>query len=154
MIEITLFPATRVAGIYSLGLVACLLAGCGGGDEFSTASVAGTVTMNGQPVNGGSITFVPIADGEGNLAGKPASGPVQEDGAFTLSTYQENDGAVIGKHRVMYSPPQPISTETPEGGHAAPPQPSKYAGMVPITPEVEVTSGENDFEIEIARRSS
>lgn len=154
MMKLTLIRSVRTWRLRSLGLVACLLIGCGGGDDFATAPVSGTVTMNGQPVTGGTITFVPLGEGEAEVTGKPASGAIQKDGSFTLSTYEEGDGAVIGKHRVMYAPPPPVATAVPEGGHGAPSPPSPYAGAFPVKPQVEVTSGENQFDIKISKSRS
>lgn len=133
--------------------VCALLAmtGCGSGG-LSTAPVTGKVVMNGQPVKEGVITFVPLGDGNSDEVGKPASGDVATDGTFTLSTYEDNDGAVVGKHRVMYNVPLSSPVEVPEGAHGGPPvQKSPYAGASVLTSEVEVNSGEdNHFEIEIA----
>jgi hypothetical protein len=127
-----------------------LLAGCGGG-EFSTASVTGKVVMNGQPVTEGVITFAPLGDGKSDEVGKPASGDVGPDGTFTLSTYEDNDGAVVGRHRVMYALPLTPPEAVPAGAHGGPvQQQSPYAGAKVLTPEVEVKSGDNNFEIEIA----
>jgi hypothetical protein len=51
---------------WDLGLLAVLLAGCGTGPY---ASVQGQVTLNGEPVHGGSITFEPTDGSEGPIAG-------------------------------------------------------------------------------------
>jgi hypothetical protein len=134
-----------------LGAAAMLvLTGCGNGDNFSTAPVTGKVVLNGEPVTEGSITFSPISDGKSELSGKPASGTIQSDGTFTLTTYEEGDGAVVGKHRVMYSPPLIVPGDPAAGGHAAAAPKSKYEGATVVTPEVEVKAGEdNHFEIEL-----
>jgi hypothetical protein len=130
-------------------VVAALCCGCGGGGEFPTAAVSGTVTHDGKSVRGGSLTFSPVKDGE-QEAGKPASATVGEDGTYELSTYGEGDGAVIGKHRVSYSPPAAEPVAAADGGHAQQ-SVSPYAGLTPKQPEVEVTSGSNTINIELGR---
>jgi hypothetical protein len=71
----------------SLSLIAVVLiglAGCGG----SGASVSGTVTYNGKPVESGHINFYPV-DGQGS----PVGGPI-EGGKYTVKNVPP------GKHRV------------------------------------------------------
>jgi hypothetical protein len=129
--------------------VAILCCGCGGGGEFPTAPVSGTVTHDGKPVRGGSLTFAPVTDSE-QEAGKPASATVGDDAAYELSTYGEGDGAVIGKHRVSYSPPAAEAVAEADGGHAQQPA-SPYEGLTPKQSEVEITSGSNTIDIELVR---
>ncbi len=73
-------------------LCAALLAGCGG--ESRVAEVRGVVTLDGTPVGEASVAFTPRA------GGRPAYGITKSDGTFELTTYQQNDGALIGTHRV------------------------------------------------------
>jgi hypothetical protein len=56
--------------------------------------VKGKVTYKGQPVTKGIVRFEP--DGYGRMA----SGPLQSDGTFVLTTLKEGDGVVAGEHRV------------------------------------------------------
>lgn len=133
------------------GLVLTVL-GCGSGaDEKPTAQVQGKVTHDGQPVSGGSVTFVP-AGGEDGKPGKPASGTVQSDGTYKLSTYGTDDGAVVGKHRVSYSPPTSDAAAPAEGEHGEAPK-SPYDGLKPKTAEVEVESGGSTIDIELVPAS-
>ncbi len=135
--------------VLAIGAVA--LSGCGSAGDFPTAPVSGKVTYDGQPVTGGSITFAPISTGNELKVGQPASGVVQQDGTFVLGTQSENDGAVIGRHRVLYSPPAPEPVESSgAGGHSQAP-PSPYAGLTPKEAEVEVQKGNNTFEIELIK---
>lgn len=142
-----IFRALRTT---SLLAAATIMIGCGGatGDRKATAPVSGKVTFNGAAVSGGSITLAPIGDVKGP-AGKPASGNVQADGTFKLSTYDKNDGAVIGKHRVTYGPPPGETKEGPDGHAAQIPNPLE--GMVAKTAEVEIKSGNNELTIEIGK---
>lgn len=79
-----------------LAAVACGLiwvSGCGPGRP-KTVPVTGTVTLDGQAVEGASVTFAPEA------GGRPALGTTDKDGKFTLKTFEERDGALPGKHKV------------------------------------------------------
>jgi hypothetical protein len=98
-----------------LGIAFCLgglvsLAGCGRA-PFPVAPVHGKVTVDGKPLSTGKILFAPVAQGENMDAGKWAIGALQPDGSFVLSTYGENDGAVVGEHwaTVVSSPNAPAS---------------------------------------------
>ncbi|MDC0936335.1 hypothetical protein OAS39_08600 [Pirellulales bacterium] len=72
-----------------LGLAAIL--GCGSGHP-ETVRVNGTVTIDGKPVEEGEIRFIPTG-------GRMAMGEIV-DGKYSLRTYDENDGALVGSHRV------------------------------------------------------
>ena len=121
------------------------LSGCAESGQYDTAPVKGSVTFEGKPVEGGALTFVPAGAG----SGKPGAAQVQSDGTYVLGTYVEADGAVLGKHKVSYSPP---TVELPEGvelqpGESTPPSP--WDGLVPKTAEVEVAVGSNRIDIEL-----
>lgn len=69
-----------------------LLAGCGDGRP-QRVPVAGQVLIDGQPVTAGVIRFQPEQ-------GRAATGEIGPDGSFSLSTFDEGDGAIPGKHTV------------------------------------------------------
>ena len=126
--------------------------GCGSG--ASTAPVSGKITYQGQPVTGGTLSFAPIAAAGAVNPGKPAAALIQSDGSFVLTTYTASDGAVIGKHRVTFSPPiaqMPAPKELGPGESAVPTPtpPSPYDGLVPKESEVEVKKGPNSLTIEL-----
>ena len=82
------------------------IVGCVRSDGMETAPVRGMVTLGGKPyTQGGSVVFRPESPG------KMATAVIQSDGSFQLSTYARGDGAIIGKHKVMVSPPIPDSTD-------------------------------------------
>lgn len=71
--------------------------GCSGSVERDpTVPVSGTVTFNGQPVAGANVTFIPAS-------GRPATGITDDSGVYKLKTFEENDGAVVGSHKVTIS---------------------------------------------------
>ncbi len=121
--------------------------GCGSSDSKATAKVEGKITASGQPVTGGSMNFQPVGTGTSGV-GKAASGTVQSDGTFKLTTYQPDDGAVIGKHRVTFTPPVPPTPDVPPGGHAAEVK-IPYSGLVPAPAEVEIKAGDNKLTFEL-----
>src|SRR5437762_8177513 len=64
-------------------------AGCSG-----NVGIKGKVTLDGQPVEGASVQFVPV-DG-----GRPAFGTTDASGVFTLSTIKQGDGTSKGEYKV------------------------------------------------------
>ncbi len=89
-------PSTTPRPAPAPALIALLLlaaAGCGGDpDLVSAVPAAGTVNYKGKPVDRGTIRFVPDK-------GLPAGAPIQ-NGRFTMTTYNEGDGAIPGPHKV------------------------------------------------------
>jgi len=61
------------------------------------ARVSGLVTLDDKPLAGASVLFMPV---EGGVPGRAAT---KEDGSFSLSTFEEQDGALVGRHRVAVS---------------------------------------------------
>src|SRR5947209_5770455 len=59
-----------------------------------TVAIKGRVTLDGRPVEGASIQFVPLDGGRG------AFGTTDQDGYFSLSTFKEGDGAPKGAYKV------------------------------------------------------
>ena len=74
--------------------------GCGTGGDFPVAKVTGVVQCNGVPVPGGLVYFEPKQTGESALVGKVGLGVIDDQGNFTVSTYGDGDGAVVGTHLV------------------------------------------------------
>lgn len=69
------------------------LSGCGGAAKDPLYAVGGTVTVKGTPVKEGAITFIPAQ-------GRQVSGII-ENGKYSLTTYQHNDGARAGEYKVQ-----------------------------------------------------
>jgi hypothetical protein len=84
----------RNTSLAVLVLVAALAAGCS-----KTAVVKGRVTLDGKPVAGATVLFVPDAPDRG----RPASAQTDNDGNFRLMTYRLEDGAVPGAYRIVVS---------------------------------------------------
>jgi hypothetical protein len=75
---------------------------CGGKD--SPVAVEGIVTLDGAPVEGASVTFTP--EGEG---GQPAYGLTDTEGAFWLTTFSEQTGALPGAYKVLVTKTEPVT---------------------------------------------
>jgi len=127
--------------ITSATLSALFVLGCGGGD-FPTTKVTGRVVCKGQPVSGIHVFFEPLQSGQDALVGKQGIGRTKEDGTFSISTYGDGDGAVVGKHRVRVGwSDSATSTEC-----------SCEVDSEKDIMEVEVKKGEeNDFEVVLAK---
>jgi len=89
---------TSIAAVFGLCF---LFTGCGGGDigKPKVAPVSGKVTQKGKPLTAGDVMFTPSGGPEG-ASGHIASGQIQSDGSYTLTTFNTGDGAVLGKHKV------------------------------------------------------
>jgi hypothetical protein len=113
------------------------LAGCGS-DQLKTAIVRGTVTYNGKPVPNGTISFIPTS-------GPSATGEIQPDGSYTLTTYRKGDGAVLGRHTVVIVAMQDMSGRLPEQRNPLPPPivPVQYTSLATSDLRAEVKDEEN-----------
>src|SRR5262245_55739232 len=77
-----------------IGAGCLLLLGCAGSDRPAIAPVRGRITFRGEPVGGATVTFLCTG------APRPAFGTTDAAGDFQLTTFEPNDGAVIGTHVV------------------------------------------------------
>ena len=100
------------AARWSAAVAALVVAGCGGMD--GRVPVTGRVTVDGQPVEGLRLEFVPSPDGKGN-GGFAVS---QSDGAFAATTHQFRRGIFPGDYTITASWKQ--MPTTPEPGLDAP----------------------------------
>lgn len=113
------FVLVVVCSFAALGC--CAISGCGeDGGEFDVVSISGKITCDGKALGAGvGVQFIPVlaegAIGEDGRKlselGKSATAVVQEDGSFTLSTYGDGDGAVVGRHRIVILPATDESDE-------------------------------------------
>jgi hypothetical protein len=131
------------AGVLLLALAA--LAGCSD-DRMKTGYVTGKLTYKGKPVPNGTVTFVPEARGVPS-----ASGEIQPDGTYRLTTYKPHDGAVIGAHKIMIVAVQDTGGRLPEERAATPPLvvPEKYMRTATSGLSADVKEGENTFDFEL-----
>ena len=87
-----------------VGMCGLVLAGCGGRPAGypETAPVRGVVMLDGKPLIGASVSFVPAA-------GRSSAGMTDDDGRYELSYTGRIKGAMLGSHRVMLSKRVPDS---------------------------------------------
>lgn len=90
----------RALGLAILGVsVALLLGGCG--SSSGVQKVTGKIEFPGGEVPKGELAvvrFEPVATGGEGVRG--ASGDIQPDGTFQLTTLEPNDGAYPGEYKV------------------------------------------------------
>ena len=127
----------------ALGLIAA--AGCGS-DRVKTAPVRGVVKFNGRPVTTGTVTFVPTAPGPS------ATGDIQPDGTYRLTTFSAGDGAVLGAHKVVVVAMEDMKDRLPEQRSPLPPPvvPNKYTSLATTDLTAEVKDGDNTVPLELA----
>jgi hypothetical protein len=142
-VETIVMKFRRIQGL-AAGLALTLsLAGCSGDpDKIGAVPASGTVTYKGKPLETGSIQFIPAK-------GRSASGVIKE-GNFVMSTYDELDGAIPGKHAVIIS----AYKEVKVAGSTEPEQdlivPEKYANAASSGLTVEIPSGgKKDIELKL-----
>lgn len=149
------------------GLVLLVAYGCGGETGPETHPVTGTVTLDGEPVEGATVSFSPA---EGGV--RAAVGETDATGRYTLTTMRSGDGAMAGSFNVRV-----FKYEVEEGTVATGPPPTEdqeytddYAGAArEATPPPEnllpdryadargsglsytVVPGENTYDIELTR---
>ncbi|MBA3483719.1 MAG: hypothetical protein H0T51_18070, partial [Pirellulales bacterium] len=73
-----------------------LIAGCSSKSGLDTVPIKGEVTYNGKPLADGTVVYLP-AEGSG---GRQATGPIQSDGTFSLTTQSAADGAMKGSYQI------------------------------------------------------
>ena len=99
----------RVCCATSCVLLAGLSVGCYDSGRPPTYPVSGTVTWQGNPVEGARVVFVPTGSQES------AAGITDAAGKYQLTTFVAGDGAEPGEYRVKvakYDIKQPTKEET------------------------------------------
>lgn len=87
---------TGCQGLALFILIGILAAGCSSSGRPEVAPAKGVVTHKGKPVGGATVIF--------NLPGGAArvgEGVTDSEGRFQISTFENNDGAIIGTHDVL-----------------------------------------------------
>ncbi|MES2788039.1 MAG: carboxypeptidase-like regulatory domain-containing protein [Planctomycetota bacterium] len=96
--------------------------GCGGKDPYERHAISGIVSLDGEPLATGNITFFPEA------SGAVATGGTIQDGEFTIP---KDQGLPTGKYKVSITATTtkgPVPTDpnelmaNPPRGHLADPQ--------------------------------
>src|SRR4051812_39763851 len=83
-------------------VMALLFLGCSVSSKpYQTAPVAGLITLDGKPLAGAHVTFMPVPEGQGRQSGPESSGDTADNGRYLLKTAFGDAGASMGKNRVM-----------------------------------------------------
>lgn len=123
-------------------LTLAVLSGCSGGtDGPELAGVGGYVHLDGQPLPGASVIFTPEN-------GSPSYGTTDENGYYTLSYSINQDGAMIGKHKVQISTHRSEDEDAEGNTISAAPEtlPAKHNRETTLTAEVKSGSNTIDFK--------
>ena len=129
---------SHFASVLALTGALVVLTGCSDGNP-PRVSVAGTVLVDGQPLTKGSITFVPVG-------GRPSRGTIGQDGRFELACFHDDDGALLGEHRVS------VISRTINGSKVQRHAPSRYANHHTSGIKVEITEPVDDLVIELTSK--
>jgi hypothetical protein len=115
------------------GLVLLLATGCSHGPPYGDLS--GQVTLNGQPVQSGTMRFEPA---DGNSA---SAGTVIQDSRYTVHL-------PVNSFRVKISSPKsPKATGQSEGGLMEEAIPSRYNIQTELSVEVNEGNNQKDFSL-------
>ncbi|SFI96990.1 hypothetical protein SAMN05421753_11422 [Planctomicrobium piriforme] len=121
-------------------VLALVASGCGKGTP-PTGKVTGKVLLDGEPLTTGSVLYIP------NPTGQYASGKIDKDGSYSLTTFVNGDGAVLGKHRIIVSAVKEVKNE---GDPVVPLTPSKYSNENTSGLEADVKKGENVVDLNLS----
>ncbi len=118
--------------------------GCGRSSGPSLGTVTGTVTLDGEPLSGVRVTFVP------QEKGSPSYGVTDENGSYRLYFNQKRFGAELGTHNVVL---QNCERETDDSGKPVDdtpivPIPRKYQLPGQLTADVDSGRNSIDFDLE------
>lgn len=123
-----------------VGCMAVFITGCGPKPFPNSVRVSGKVTLDGRPLEFGSVRFAP--DG----AGQVAVGSIK-NGAFTMRTTANTTGVAKGRYKVsiVCAVPEELPEGAPPVDPANPPE-VKYKSLIPDRYANLATSG---FAVEV-----
>lgn len=123
-----------------------LLGHTGCGRRPTLALVSGRVTLDGKPLEFGSVMIQPVA-------GPAARGSIRPDGGFTVGTFAPGDGAIVGPAtvRVACYEQQRPGAPPPQGELALGKSliPDKYTQFETSGIAVTVAAGMGPLEIDL-----
>lgn len=124
--------------------VICLMtSSCGSSkqhDQPDLGEVTGVVVLDGNPVEGVSVQFIPEK-------GRSSNGLTNEKGRFELSYLPQTKGAKVGKHKVIIQTPVSEDEFDPEAPKPVEKIPAKYNTKSTLTAEVKAGENQLDFEL-------
>lgn len=131
-----LLPLRRFA---ALAVAGCLLvlSGCGG-TESEAATASGTITLDGQPVEAGVITFVPV---EGTQSGIARIG---QAGKWNAKVSKSKMGLPPGRYKVTIESNDFTASDEGLGDTVVSNVPKKYTSVEETPIELDIKAGAND----------
>lgn len=129
-------------GMKWLALCSLVLLGCSHSDNPKTYPTDGKVSFKGQPITSGMVLLTP------KDSGHAATGNLEKDGTFRLTTFQKNDGAVAGTYQVAIQvfPTEGAGLPGAEFAGKTPPVPPKYGSPASSGLIAEIKAGENHLD--------
>lgn len=138
--------------------VMAITIGCGGAGrvdgEYPVHSASGTITQKGQPLDSAQVIFYHEEKGK-----PPARGTTDSSGRFTLTTYNQGDGAVTGNFKVtvkkvvsdgpQVSDDEPIDPKVGEKMQVKSLVPAKYGSPATTDLKATVKESDNSFEFDV-----
>jgi hypothetical protein len=118
-------------------LASVMLVGCGDGRP-ERVPVSGKVLIDGKPLETGNIRVYAAAN-------RAASGRIEPDGSFKLSTYELGDGVVPGTHAVSVTGAKLLNPKTMRWY-----APKKFSSAETSGLTLEVTEATNEAKIDLS----
>lgn len=125
-----------VLAVFALALAGPGLPGCGGGDRPKLGRVAGTVTLDGEPLPRALVRFLPVAHEQG----RASTGFTDAEGRYEMLYIRNVKGASVGRHMVRITT-RNQNEGTPER------VPPKYNEATTLEVTVEPGANTTDFEL-------
>lgn len=138
--SLTSFSLTNSKNQFAIYIITCFClftAGCSEGLP-SRVPVSGTVLIDGKPLTSGRIQFV-------SGSGRAAYGTIDKEGHFSLSTYEPNDGCVLGNFRISIAAFEKINQRTRRWD-----TPKKYIDVNRSELTKEIKGPVDDLEIKLS----
>ena len=91
----------KFVALLALGLLVAVVVGCsdGGDSGPELVPVSGTVTLDGKPLSGTTVNFVPT----GSTLGGNCYGVTDASGRYELMVDEDHKGAAVGEYKVTCS---------------------------------------------------
>lgn len=126
------------ASCIAAALLMALSVGCG---SSAPATVTGTVTLDGDPVEDALVMFTPLT------GGRPAAGRTDAQGKYELVYSRSSDGAGLGEHQVEITTADEL--EQDDGIEVIPERiPAEYNARSELTRNIEKGANVFDFALE------
>jgi hypothetical protein len=107
--------------------------------RLATHPISGFVYFQGSPIPGAVVTFT--SDKGDKAKAVKATGIVEPDGSFRLTTYKAFDGAPAGSYKVTVSAGKSGATDLP----------AMYGALAKTPLSAEIKAGKNEIKLELKK---